>query len=161
MYTCAREKIVTQSHTSTQTPWNIYNGPRNNTDGCVTFVIHHNTLEANLNLRYFAYANLMHFFDKKIYINWKLRGLLYPFIQKLDYTMVLSLASCQIRKIVGCACAGSTGNVFPATASCVTPVPWCMPGLLTSGFLWSDRENVPVIPGTCATRNFPFLVRGP
>ena len=25
-------------------------------------------------------------------------------------------ASCQIRKIAGCACAGNTGNVFPATA---------------------------------------------
>ena len=29
---------------------------------------------------------------------------------------VLSWASYQIRKIVGCACAGNAGNVFPATA---------------------------------------------
>ena len=50
-------------------------------------------------------------------------------------------ASCQIRKIAGCACA-CAGNVFPATAglrpdmhhgTCVTHVPWS----LTNGFLWS------------------------
>ena len=54
----------------------------------------------------------------------------------------LPWASYQIRKIVGCACAG---NVFPATAvsdpdmhhgTCVTHVPWCMSVSLTSGFLW-------------------------
>ena len=38
-------------------------------------------------------------------------------------------ASLQIRKIAGCACAGNAGNVFP--------VPLCMSGSLTSGFLWS------------------------
>ena len=42
--------------------------------------------------------------------------------------------------------------------TCVTHVSWCMPGSLTSGFLWS-WENVPGIPGTCATRNFAHLVR--
>ena len=56
-------------------------------------------------------------------------------------------ASCQICKIGGCACARNAGNVFPATAgqrdpdmhhgTCVTHGPWCMPGSLTSGFLWS------------------------
>ena len=45
--------------------------------------------------------------------------------------------------------------------TCVTRVPWCMPGLLTSGFLWSQWENVPGIPGACATRNFTYPVRGP
>ena len=46
--------------------------------------------------------------------------------------------------------------------TCVTHVPWCMPGPLTSGFLWSRlRENVPGIPGACATGNFTYLVRGP
>ena len=29
--------------------------------------------------------------------------------------MTATRASCQIRKIVGCACAGDAGNVFPAT----------------------------------------------
>ena len=45
--------------------------------------------------------------------------------------------------------------------TCVTRVPWCMPGLLTSGFLWSQWENVPGIPGACVTRNFTYPVRGP
>ena len=53
--------------------------------------------------------------------------------------------SYQIR-IVGCACAGNAGNVFPPPlvsdpdmhqGTCVTHVPWCMPGSLTSDFLWS------------------------
>ena len=45
--------------------------------------------------------------------------------------------------------------------TCVTHVPWCMPGSLTSSFLWSRwRENVPGIPGACATSNFAYLVRG-
>ena len=39
----------------------------------------------------------------------------------------------------------------------VTHVPWCMSGLLTS----NSGENVPGIPGACATRNFTYLVRGP
>ena len=52
-------------------------------------------------------------------------------------------AACQIRKISGCAFAGtfsppprvSNSNVHHGT--CVTHVPWCMPGSLTSGFFWS------------------------
>ena len=55
-------------------------------------------------------------------------------------------ASCHIRKIACCACAGIAGNVSPPPrdsdtvmhhGTCVTHVPWCMPGSLTSGFLWS------------------------
>ena len=59
----------------------------------------------------------------------------------------LTWASCQIREIAGCACAGNTGKVFspPLRVSdpdmhhgtCVTHVPWCMTGSLTSGFFWS------------------------
>ena len=54
-------------------------------------------------------------------------------------------ASYQIRKIEGCACVGNVWNVFPAMrvsnpgmhhGTCVMYVPWCMPGSLTSGFLW-------------------------
>ena len=46
--------------------------------------------------------------------------------------------------------------------TCVTHVPWFIPGSLTGSFLWSrGRENVPGIPGACATRNFTYLVRGP
>ena len=44
----------------------------------------------------------------------------------------------------------------------VTHVPWCMPGSLTSSFLWNrSRGNVIGIPGACATRNFTYRVRGP
>ena len=41
--------------------------------------------------------------------------------------------------------------------TCVTHVPWCLSGLLTRGV----GENVPNIPGACATGNFTYLVRGP
>ena len=41
--------------------------------------------------------------------------------------------------------------------TCVMHVAWCMSGLLTRG----GRENVPGIPGACATRNFTCLTRGP
>ena len=36
---------------------------------------------------------------------------------------------------------------------CATHVPWCMPGLLTR----CGGENVPGIPGICATRNFTYI----
>ena len=47
--------------------------------------------------------------------------------------------------------------------TCVTHVPWCMPGSLTSGFLWKRRRggNFPGIPGACATCNITYLVRAP
>ena len=41
--------------------------------------------------------------------------------------------------------------------TCVTHVPWCMSGSLTVG----GGENVLSIPGTYATRNLTYLVRGP
>ena len=41
--------------------------------------------------------------------------------------------------------------------TCVTHVPWCMSGSLIHG----GGENVPGIPGACATRNFTYLARGP
>ena len=57
---------------------------------------------------------------------------------------VLACASCQILKTAGFACAGNAGNVLPPPGvsdpdmhhgTCVTHVPWCMPGSLTSGLL--------------------------
>ena len=48
-------------------------------------------------------------------------------------TARVTWASCQIRKIAGCACTGNT----------VTHVSWCMPGLLNSGFLWSRWRRKP------------------
>ena len=88
-------------------------------------------------------------------------------IKTIQPAMPLSIigrpwASYQIRKIAGCACAGNAGNVFPRRrflreplvsdpgmhhGTCVTHVPWCMPGSLTCG----DGENVPGIPGACAS----------
>ena len=45
--------------------------------------------------------------------------------------------------------------------TCVTHVPWCMPGSLTTVSIEFDNgENVPGIPGACATRNFTYLIRG-
>ena len=41
--------------------------------------------------------------------------------------------------------------------TCVTHVPWCMSGSFTR----SGGEDNPGIPGTCATRNFAYLARGP
>ena len=41
--------------------------------------------------------------------------------------------------------------------TCVTHVPWCMPGSLTA----EAGKTFSAIPGACATRNFTYLVRGP
>ena len=41
--------------------------------------------------------------------------------------------------------------------TCVTHVPWCVSGSLNCG----GEENVPTIPGVCATHNFTYLARGP
>ena len=51
-------------------------------------------------------------------------------------------ASCQIRKIAGCACAGISPPPWVSDpdmhhGTCVTHVPWCMSGSITHGFLWS------------------------
>ena len=81
-------------------------------------------------------------------------------------------ASYQIFKTAGCACAGNAGNVFsrhrlqrkPLVSdpgmhhgTCVTHVPWCLPGSLTRG----DRENIPGITSACATIRLTYLARGP
>ena len=57
-------------------------------------------------------------------------------------------ASCQIRKIAGAHAPGMPGTFSPSPqvsdpdmhhGTCVTHVPWCMPGSLTSGFLWNRQ----------------------
>ena len=57
-------------------------------------------------------------------------------------------ASCQIRKIAGANAPGMPATFSPPPmasdpdmrhGTCVTHVPWCMPGSLTIGFLWSRR----------------------
>ena len=59
-------------------------------------------------------------------------------------------ASCQIRKIAGAHAPGMPGTFSPSPqvsdpdmhhGTCVTHVPWCMPGLLTSSFLWNRRRG--------------------
>ena len=69
----------------------------------------------------------------------------------------IAWASYQIRKIAGCACAGNAGNVSPRRrlqrktlvsdpvmhhGTCVTHVPWCMSGSLTS----CGGETFPAFP---------------
>ena len=41
--------------------------------------------------------------------------------------------------------------------TCVTHVPWCM----SRSQIHGGGENVPGMPGACATRNFTYLARGP
>ena len=82
-------------------------------------------------------------------------------------------ASYQIRKIAGCACAWNAGNVLPRRriqrkprvgnpgvhhGTCVTHVPWCMPGLLTRG-RWRGKR--PRHSRRICTRNLTYLIRGP
>ena len=66
-------------------------------------------------------------------------------------------ASCQISKIAGAHARGMPGTFSPSPqvsdpdmyhGTCVTHVPWCMPGSLTSGFLWKRRrrKTFPVFP---------------
>ena len=66
-------------------------------------------------------------------------------------------ASCQIRKIAGAHAPGMPGTFSPSPqvsdpdmhhGTCVTHVPWCMPGSLTSGFIWNRRrgETFPAFP---------------
>ena len=59
-------------------------------------------------------------------------------------------ASCQIRKIAGAHAPGIPGTLSPSPqvsdpdmhhGTCVTHVPWCMPGSLTSGSLWNWRRG--------------------
>ena len=59
-------------------------------------------------------------------------------------------ASCQIRKIAGAHAPGMPGTFSPSPqvsdpdmhhGTCVSHVPWCMPGSLTSGFLWNRRRG--------------------
>ena len=75
-------------------------------------------------------------------------------------------------KLRGAQAPGMPGTFFPGSdfkgkslvsdpgmhhGMCVTHVPWCMSGSLTC----SGGENVPCIPGACASHNSTYLVRGP
>ena len=77
-------------------------------------------------------------------------------------------ASCRERKLAGCACGG---NVFPPPrvsdpdmpmGPCMTHVPWCMLGSLTSGYLWSLwRGKRSRHSRHMCNPQFTYLVRGP
>ena len=78
-------------------------------------------------------------------------------------------ASCQIRKMAGCACARNAGNVSPLPrvgdpdmhfGACVTHV---HAGIANWRFPVKSvvEKKVPGIPGSCATRNFTYLAIGP
>ena len=63
---------------------------------------------------------------------------------------VFPWASCQIRKIAGAHAPGMPGTFSPSPqlndpdmhhGTCLTHVPWCMPGSLTSGFLCNRRRG--------------------
>ena len=71
--------------------------------------------------------------------------------------VVSQWTSCQIRKFAGAHAPGMPGTFSPWPqvsdpdmhhGTCVTHVPWCMPGSLTSGFLWNRRrgETFPAFP---------------
>ena len=71
--------------------------------------------------------------------------------------IAIQWASCQIRVIAGAHAPGMPGTFSPSPqvsdpdmhhGTCVTHVPWCMPGSLTSSFLWNRRrgETFPAFP---------------
>ena len=71
--------------------------------------------------------------------------------------MITAWASCQIRKIAGAHAPGMLGTFSPPPrvsnpdmhhGTCVTHVPWCMPGTLSRGFLWISAagETFPAFP---------------
>ena len=79
---------------------------------------------------------------------------LFQDMSKINFTgdglLPATWASCQIRKIAGAHAQGMPGTFFPSPqvsdpdmhhGTCVTHVPWCMPGSLTSGFLWHRRRG--------------------
>ena len=83
-------------------------------------------------------------------------------------------ASCQIRQIAGAHAPGMSGTFFPpprvskkkcrhASRHVLDARAVMHAGIATSRFPLNSAAggNVPGIPGTCATRNFAYLVRGP
>ena len=68
----------------------------------------------------------------------------------LEFHWPFPWASCQIRKIAGAHAPGMPGTFSPPPrvsnpdmhhGTCVTHVPWCMPGSLTRVFLWIRRRG--------------------
>ena len=68
--------------------------------------------------------------------------------QAAPRALIFLWASCQLRKIADAHAPGRPGTFSPPPqvsgpdmhhGTCVPYVPWCMPGSLTSGFLWNWR----------------------
>ena len=103
-------------------------------------------------------------------MHWKISFEKYmPFVSLYHSMAVVPRASCQIRKIVGCACAGLPGTLSPpsrvkrsrhASRHVHDARAVMLAGIARKRFHCS-REIVPGIPSVCATRNFTYLVRGP
>ena len=90
----------------------------------------------------------------------------------LDVKFISSMDLLPDTRNCGCACAGNAGNVFPVTAGersrhasrHVRHARAVMhAGIVNYRFPLKSAagENVPGIPGACATCNFTYLVRGP
>ena len=71
-------------------------------------------------------------------------------VSLVQFKDALQWASCQIRKFVDAHAPGMPGTFSPSPqvsdpdmhhGTCVTHVPWCMSGSLTSGFLWNRRRG--------------------
>ena len=81
-----------------------------------------------------------------------------------NHLMTSSWAFCQICKIAAAHAPGMPGTFSPPPresdpdmhhGTCVTHVPWCMPGSLTSGFLWNRRrgKTFPTFPAHAEPAN--------
>ena len=93
------------------------------------------------------------------YITWLISHVLITRVcfLSLAWSKLRLWASCQIRKMAGEPAPGMPGTFSPSPqvsdpdmhhGTCVTHVPWCMPGSLTSGFLWNQRlgKTFPAFP---------------
>ena len=86
----------------------------------------------------------------------------------IGFSGVLTWSSCQIGKIAGAHALGMPGTFSPPPISdpdmhhstSVTHVPWCMPGSLTSGYLWSRRRGKKRSRYSRRMRNPQFCVSG-
>ena len=76
--------------------------------------------------------------------------------------VTLPWASCQIPKIAFSP-PPRVSDPDMHHGTCVTHVPWCMPGSLTNGFLWSRwwGKTFPAFPAHAQPTIFAYLVRGP
>ena len=136
-----------------------------------TFHFYHSRLSYNMRFTDADFSNVGS--HRIFWFNYLNKVLLLCLLELLGFIFVTfrPWTSYQIRKFASYACTGNAGTFSPPTTSketrvshngihhgtCVTHVPWCMSGSLTRG----GGENIPGIPGACATRNVTYLIRGP